>query len=392
MKIKRIILTALCLILAVFALVSCEEDIIEESKEPLDEINSIYKPVVLEKATIDLYIITDAATTDNAITTVSKSIQEFLDDREGKKYDTTLNIHYIKGDIANYKTAIASVNSGIVLIAGSDMFNELVEGERLADLNSYFTDAELKAKLPFATLNRKINKNLLDAALTKVPEEVTNEGGATETIYHDYRYMIPNDHVIGSYDYVVINKEAAKKLYFSIDELKAMTTYESTKDLRDAFAEYAAEFEGMTVDDLVLPVSMTSGLPYEAKAEFESEGYICNISACPIATQAEAAQSGFGVLSGTTNVTAAMEIIYLLNTDETFRNLLQYGNVSVNYRMNGDVVEPYTNGENVYKMDLNYTGNMFLGYYCETEGWVRWNADIVNNGKAQNAQSNPSGN
>ena len=386
MKIKKIILTALCLIMAVFALVSCEEDILEEAKEPLDEINSIYKPVVLEKANLDLYIITDEATTDNAITTVSKSIQEFLDDRNNKKFDITLNIHYIRGDIDNYKAEIANINSGIVLIAGADMLDEMVKADRLADLNGYFTDSALKQKYQYATLNLEITKNLLDASLSEVVETVTNGDGTTETVTKDARFFIPNDHVIGTYDYLLINKDMAKYLGFSLTEIASMTSIEddATQALKSKFEEFKSNFDGKTVDDLV---KVVKGVSYEARFEYQAQGYVCNITKKPTVTLDEAAQSGFGILSGTENITAAMEVIYLLNTNATLRNLLQYGNVSVNYLMNDGVVTPYVSGENVYKMDLRYTGNMFLGYYCETEGWVLWNEDIVNNGRAQNSES-----
>lgn len=382
MKIKKIILTALCLIMAVFALASCEENVFEEAKPALDEINQLYKPVVLEKATVDLYILTGDETTDNSITTVSKRIQELLDDRNNKKFDTTLNIHYIKGSVEDYKAAIADKTSGIALIIGSGMLDEMVADDRLADLLPYFEDAALKEKYRFATLNKVINANLLDASIVKV--EVKDDKEPNKSHWVDKRFIIPNDHVIGSYDYLLFNKEMAKALGFSLTDLDAMTTYESTEELRAEFTKYADQFVGKTVDDLVIAVS---GKAYEDKAAYEAEGYICNITAYPTVSYEEAAQAGFGVLSGTENTAAAMEIIYLVNSDVTLRNLLQYGEEAVNYLKKDGIVTPYTSGENVYVMDLRYTGNMFNAYYCTTEGWQTWTEDIMENGKKQNSES-----
>ena len=80
-------------------------------------------------------------------------------------------------------------------------------------------------------------------------------------------------------------------------------------------------------------------------------------------------------------------VIYLINSDETFRNLLQYGEETVNYLKKNGIVVPYTTGENVYSMQLEYTGTVFNAYYCVTEGWTKWDENSRINGEAQNAES-----
>ena len=64
---------------------------------------------------------------------------------------------------------------------------------------------------------------------------------------------------------------------------------------------------------------------YSDKAAYEAEGYICNVSSYPQVTEEEAFASSFAIVNGIQYSDRAMEILYLLNSDTYFRNLLQYG-------------------------------------------------------------------
>ena len=81
-----------------------------------------------------------------------------------------------------------------------------------------------------------------------------------------------------------------------------------------------------------------------------------------------------------------MEIIYALNTDKTFRNLLQYGHLGTNYSFDQDTetVIRYTEGAGVYNMNLLYTGDVFSAYYCPE---LNWTVETYNNGINQNKEA-----
>ena len=88
MRIKKILALVLCTVLAVLALVSCEDQV--GSYLP----NYDWKPEVVEKKTFDLYIITDS-NTDEVEDTVFITVQDKINQYIGDKYNTTLNIRQI---------------------------------------------------------------------------------------------------------------------------------------------------------------------------------------------------------------------------------------------------------------------------------------------------------
>ncbi len=69
----------------------------------------------------------------------------------------------------------------------------------------------------------------------------------------------------------------------------------------------------------------------------------------------------FGVSSNTKNVQGCVQILTLLNTDSTIRNLLQYGIEGVNYNIDEDTKVLERRNES-YMMDLEKTGNCFIAY------------------------------
>ena len=139
------------------------------------------------------------------------------------------------------------------------------------------------------------------------------------------------------------------------------------------------EADGKNFDDYVKVVSGD----YSDKAIYEAEGYICNVSSYPQVTEDEAFASSFAIVNGIQYPDRAMEILYLLNSDKYFRNLLQYGVEGVNYVKdnNGNIVSSLE-GDGVYNMNMLYTGSAFLLY--NSEMWTKEMNDI---GLAQNKES-----
>ena len=85
-----------------------------------------------------------------------------------------------------------------------------------------------------------------------------------------------------------------------------------------------------------------------------------------------------------------MEIIYALNTDLQFRNLLQYGVLNNDYEFvnNGNTDSSsdaiYVTAKNtMYKMNILYTGDVFMAYY-NVEYWTE---EMALAGKMQNSES-----
>ena len=97
----------------------------------------------------------------------------------------------------------------------------------------------------------------------------------------------------------------------------------------------------------------------------------------------------------------AMQILFALNNDVYLRNLLQYGVEGTNYTvvdndvkrvtyidttgLTGEALEnALNNNENVYNMNLFYTGDVFNAYFCSELGWVK---SVYDNGLMQNKDS-----
>ena len=413
MKMKKIIALVLCAVLACFALAGCaEEDVKDHANGELDRYNDFYRPEVIVKVNYDLYIISDCDDSLDAETskaTVQAMINQHLDD----KYNTTLTIHYVTEDqyadtvdgvVASLGSEPATtdgsvINGGsIVLVAGKDMYDSLVEKDALVDVEAYL---ETNA---YGLLNKQITTTLLDSAKVNVD-------GAEKM------YMIPNDHVVGEYTYTVIDRAVAEGQFnFSAQSelhemiIKDGVANDIAQELIDAVG--AAE---INVEDVIREVSGS----YADKAVWESKGYVCNVSKYPEVTPEETFLAGFGILtppayaedldgdSETTNedllIARAMDVVYSINVDSTVRNLLQYGVQHTNYILVESETEFNADGspaiyvvpmkDNAYKMNLLYTGNMFNAYYCESDVWTingesgSWTYEFAVSGGNQNSES-----
>ncbi len=367
MRIKKIIALVLCALLSVLALVSCEEEI--GSYLP----NYDWKPTVVEDMEFDMYIITESDT-ETVDETVFVTVQDKINQYLGDKYHTTLNIHYLTAD--KYDAEIASVagdggsKSGIVLINSKTLMDGLLEENALADLSVFLDSAEYD----FGTLNVQINANLLEAARETVTDSEGNE--------HEALFCIPNNHVIGKYEYIAINKNIARdQLHYNETELKAINNL-------DDINEFIADVQGKVnnLDDVIKRYEGENSQPYSfaEKTELEASGWLFNIVTNPQVTKEEVYSTAFGILAGTSNHERAMEIIYAINTDETVRNLLQYGVENTNYKVVDGYAEPIFTD---YKMNIEYTGDVFKALYSNTEDWCVWTEIDATNGKLQNADS-----
>lgn len=388
MKIKRILALLLCIVVVCASLVGCKQDIADY----LESYREQYKPEVVVDLYYDFYIIVGEGTDEMAMTTVNEKLNQLLYDR----YKSKIVMHFISEEdyaqavkAAANSTEAPSIPRGyeyggkIVLINGMSLLADLQNS--LADLKPYLDSNDYN----FGTLKSQIATSLMDAAAYT---HVENEKEVTEVL------GIPNNRVVGEYEYILINRDiAVKKLSYSDANEKSELRQITSLDSEDAQALIAGAVAlGYSEEDII----KTAKGSYKDKAAFEADktngDWICNISKYPSATTEASYASAFGVVPAANvvvdgevvsdNVARAMEIIYGFNTVAELKNTLQFGVQNTNFRLDDEGFihrEDYTVEGNIYNMDISYTGDIFMSYYCEGI----WTPDQALNGKKQNLES-----
>ena len=387
---KKLFCILFCLLFTAFALVGCgdverNEWLGDGKDDDGNVIGGKYDgyPTVSEipDIAINLYIIVEDSTLDESlgasipanadqklgevtqsINTVNNAIKDFT----STQYHTEVNVVYVKAsdyDSVVLDAVLADNNdkkaASIVLINSYTLMQDLYNTGKLCSLDSYL------ATTKYGTLNTSIPSALLEAS--KIDSSL---------------YSVPNNHVIGEYEYLLINKEAALANKISEDNALALVTYEA-----------ALEAFGYTDGDSVPSnvIGLVSG-SYEDRYSFEAQGYYCNVVKNPTADKNEAFASAFAIINRNTEGgkidynERAMEVIYGINTNTTLRNLLQYGVAGTNYTLGEEegVIESLMSGSNRYDMNLIFTGDIMNALYCDQIGW---NAETKENAIKQNADS-----
>lgn len=397
---KKLLSLLLCIVLVCLTLVGCAEDVIGEYL-PNYQTGAVTDDQI-EK--LNFYIITGEGTSSDAKITVPQNINTYLKE----KYHIELNIHYLtefatETQAKSYadtvydamNTTVESERPDIILINSADMFDKLYADDELLALNAAPFDFY---NVDYKSLNKTLDPTLLAASLV-------------DNAY----YTVPNNHVIGHYEYIVIDKAMARDtLHFSEDEIKAMTTIESLEELKNAITEYNSELD---VNDYVKVI--TDGY----YADYESLHYsnlqnnetstnkvnFVNIKAYPNTTKEQAFLSAFSIVKQldddgdptkyseekvailNNHYSKCMKIIYALNNDVELKNMLQYGYVGTNYTFvtnekheNTNYITLNTNPTVRYEMNNIHTGTPYISYYCED---ISWNELIHNNWLRQNADA-----
>ena len=327
---------------------------------------------------------------------VAAEYEKTADDLAAIVTDEAINAFKALGSDAKDAVKKVTGNEGDKAKYESEGYHvNVLKGNALADLTAlYDTNA-------FGKLNVQITSSLLNAStiptwvnvLNDKGEIVLDADGNNKVELVDKIYTVPNNRVLGHYEYVLIDKTVARKYYQSDADLAKLTN-----------ADAIAEFTAMGADAMAAVTYCDDGL-YEDKAKYEAEGYYVNVLKYPTVTAEDAFASAFAVVDviDTPNpdnnaeiakenkrvrdlhTTRAMEIIYAFNTDETIHNTLLYGVKGTNYTIDDDgYVTRVTEGNSVYYINIFYAGDVFKSYYCEEFGW---NADTFANGEKQNAQS-----
>ena len=352
---KKILCLILCLVMACSLLISCSDSQIGDYLKNYPE-----QPETVGKLALNMYIIVGDNTTENAKTTVKRMISQHT----VSDYNTELNVFYVSE--SEYETTVMSaINNGgenaphIILINSESMLNSLYKSDsdtKLADLTAYYASRD------YGRLNTQIATSLIQSS--KLGE-------------NNKLYTVPNNHVVDEYTYLVIDEDVAHQtLHYPSNELNSYKSLEEAAELKNKMT-----LAGYNADELVYEISG----PYELKAELEAAGNFCNIIKYPIATAAEVFSSSFAIVNTEAKYNdRAMQMIYAINTDVYLRNLLQYGVMGTNYSIvNGDIVR-ISEGENVYDMNLKYTGDIFKAEFCSE---LKWTETAYNNGIIQNKNS-----
>lgn len=114
-----------------------------------------------------------------------------------------------------------------------------------------------------------------------------------------------------------------------------------------------------------------------------ADDYYVNIHGVPYADVEDVFESAFCISKYTKDSTRAMEVITYLNTDETVRTILQYGVEGVHWRVDNSGDEPVIkllDESKNYVMNLNDTGNVYLTYPAEGVGKSYWKYAMKQNG------------
>ena len=385
---RRIVGLLLCISIILVMLVSCTDKEIGSYRPNYDGL----LPKDKSEEVLDFYIIVGEGTSQNAITTVSMYINQYLSD----VFKTTLDMHYLTEAEYSAKvmadvTLTGADRADIVLITSANMFDTLYTSNSLAPV-SYYLDPSNNFEFDIPELKSIITTSIYNASL--------------ENSVH---YAVTNNFVVDSYDYFLVKYDVAKQYGCG-----NTTTLGAALSMDN---EYIVELktrmlnDGKTEDDVNNAIKIVSGT-YSDKAAYELDGYICNIINYPTATREAALASAFAVVRHPLDMRnepgfdpdredavkkatyiahyeRCMEIIWALNTDEYLRNLLQYGVEHTNYstyEVDGNkYVSRFTeSSNNFYNMDLKYTGDIFCAYFCEELAWTY--ADYVS-GQKQNNES-----
>ncbi len=116
-------------------------------------------------------------------------------------------------------------------------------------------------------------------------------------------------------------------------------------------------------------VSFIKGDAMLAK-QYEDDKYVVVVD-YPRATNEDIYGNMFAVSAFTSNLTKSMQVITLLNTDPTFRNLFQYGLQDEHYTRNADGTVTVRRNCGYY-MDVTKTGNEFITYVPEGTDTTIW--------------------
>ena len=218
---KKFVAIILCILLSALMLASCAGDEYGKVPEHYPDVDDNNDNIV-----VNLYMIYDSESDKEALDTVRDRLRE----RTTVKYGVTVELVFVSEDEYEDKVLEATklnrdndkeVNVNVLLVNSPEIMAELLDTNRLLDLSTFIFE---KADRSNKDLVKKYGS--LNEIAGKLIESIRGEDGSF--------YALPNNHVIGEYEYLVINEEMAKQtLKYSNEILTSYTSYEDTKALRE---------------------------------------------------------------------------------------------------------------------------------------------------------------
>ncbi len=309
----------------------------------------------------------------------------------------------------------------IFLVQGYDNYLRYIENEQIQQL-----DGELSG-----------NSKILKTYIYPTYLTLANVSGT---------YAIPNNHPVGEYKYLLVNKELVEQYDYNPDDLNTLLKCgDFIKDIGyqqlDGVVPLLGEVEAANMvfwgedpsEWSLLSSQITNTMSYNAKclpkstfsqnayintiglmkelgelgyigdgtvdegekfavgvvagdgsiAEQYSDEYYVSIYSKPMMTEEDAYGSMFAVSSYSKSLSRSMEIITYLNTSSDIRTILQYGAQGVHWDYDDEETqETISILSDDYQMELVNTGNVYMTYPGEGVSMEYWDY-----GKQQNLDS-----
>lgn len=292
----------------------------------------------------------------------------------------------------------------IFLIRGYEDFINHFDSGNLKDLSNYISIHGSD----FSNINKLIRPNIL-----------------SQMKINGKTYAIPNNHLyIEKYQYVVINKALFDSSELDINEIKnlydakefissvagasdvvpflgtmqdASGTFFIDPDLyfgatvgsavgnlfeNEEYKKFVSFYKDLCEKDYVestlennqvAAVQLFNGTKEEAEAKFSSDEYY--LVGTPIASISTVYESMFAISSYSADPDRAMKILYLLETNQEIRTLLQYGIEDVDYTISfnddGEKVI-HLKSDTPYKMNVYHTGNPYYTFPADNTTISDW--------------------
>ncbi len=436
------LLLAMAMMFSCFAAVGCSngEDELVEGDDSADD--------TFATATITLWIPTDESTTPEAILAVQDAMNKILK----PKYDTAVELHAVPSD--EYEAAVEARFEEIedaILNGDASAEEKKQEAEQLASQTGDVTESPAETYVNEIGMTvikyPEVGATQMDVFLVRGYDNyvsyqengwltaLDSEMGTTgkqlsKYIYPTFlthakldgkTYAIPNNHPIGEYKYLLVNKRLVDELYWDSDKLTSIpncidfikdvqtftdvtpflapveapglhywsedgswsliatqlninATYGTDSPPKNIFQntglseymylmKYLEETNGFAEDPATceeFAVGVVSG-DISIREQYEEDYYVY-VYEYPRATEEDLYGNMFAVSTYTKSLTRSMEIITCINTDPELRTILQYGVEGVHWRVNDkdDTVIDIISDD--YKMNLLETGNVYMTY------------------------------
>ena len=257
-------------------------------------------------------------------------------------------------------------------------------------------------------------------------------------------YAIPNNHPVGEYEYLLVNKELVEQYDYDIDDLNTLIKCEGFIEdigfqnldgvvpLLDWYDASGMMYWSIDGNWSLLGSQITSTMNYNVKcapkslistpvytntllmmkrlsekgyigdgtlkdgekfavgivkgdgsvaAQYEDEYYV-QIYTKPMADADDMFGNMFAVSTYSKSLARSMEIITYLNTETDLRTVLQYGAEGIHWQVDPDNADTIQVLSDEYQMDINATGNVYMTYPAPGKTLDDWAT-----GKQQNLDS-----